>query len=429
MSEVLTQTTANDDPEGQVEPRPSVAIRWVYPLPVRPPLWLERAEIVLGRDSECDESLEGGRVSRKHARLSRSGPLWLVSDLDSKNGLFVNGRRVRSVVLEVGDVLRVGDHVGVCVLAQPGADLSCGDLGYGIVGGRAHRAALQALCAVAKSSLPVVIEGETGTGKERFAAALHTWSGRPGRLSAVNCAVYSKAVAAAELFGYRKGAFTGAEHASPGHIRAAEGGTLLLDELIELPLEVQAMLLRAIEQREVLPLGESRPTPVDVRFVAATQVPLASAVEAGTFRSDLRARLEGAVVRLPSLADCKEIDPSSSLPYFSATAGRVRSFRPASRSGSACTAGPSTFVSSRCWLSSSRAPARSAPQQCSRRSGSGGLTPSIARRPRTARRAKPSPYRADRAPMPTTRKARCERWWRRWPLAVATSRKPRRASG
>jgi len=157
--------------------------------------------------------------------------------------------------------------------------------------------------------LPVVLEGESGTGKERFAKALHEWSGRKGPFLAVNCAAYSKSIAAAELFCYEKGAFTGAERESPGHIRAAEGGTLLLDELSELPFDVQAMLLRVIENREVLPLGDSRPRAVDVRFVAATQEPLAACVATGRFRADLRARFEGTAIRLPPLRLCKELVP------------------------------------------------------------------------------------------------------------------------
>ena len=117
------------------------------------------------------------------------------------------------------------------------------------IGVAAHRQAVAKARAAATSNLSIVLEGETGTGKERFAEAIHGWSGRSGRFLGVNCAVYSKAVAAAELFGYCKGAFTGAEQASAGHNRAAQRGTLLLDELIELPLDVQAMLLRATELR------------------------------------------------------------------------------------------------------------------------------------------------------------------------------------
>jgi two-component system NtrC family response regulator len=108
-------------------------------------------------------------------------------------------------------------------------------------------------------------------------------------------------MAAAELFGYRKGAFTGAESAHPGHIRAAEGGSLLLDELPELAPDVQAMLLRALENREVLPLGESRAVRIDVRFMSAAQLPLDAAVGTGLLRADLRARLEGGVISLGHL--------------------------------------------------------------------------------------------------------------------------------
>lgn len=307
MTGVLTQTTLQDTQEQTSEPGAVAVLRWVFPLPALPPVWLEQDKLSLGRDPDCEVVLASGRVSRRHAQLSRSGPLWLLSDLDSKNGVFVNGKRAVNAALSPGDVVRIGDFVGVFLLAPRGTDLSFAELGPGIFGGAAHRQAVAQARTAATSHLSVVLEGPTGTGKERFAEAIHEWSGRTGRFLGVNCAVYTKAVAAAELFGYRKGAFTGAEQASTGHIRAAQRGTLLLDELVELPLDVQAMLLRAIETREVLPLGETSATPIDVRFIAACQVPLATAVESGQVRADLRARLEGVLIRLPALASCKEI--------------------------------------------------------------------------------------------------------------------------
>ncbi len=148
-----------------------------------------------------------------------------------------------------------------------------------------------------------MIHGETGTGKEWTARAIHEWSGRAGPFLAVNCAALPESLAEAELFGYRRGAFTGAERASPGYFRAAHGGTLLLDEIVELPLALQAKLLRVLEQREVVPLGEPTPVPVDVRIVAAAQQPMAEAVEENEFRADLYARLDGLAVRLPPLRD------------------------------------------------------------------------------------------------------------------------------
>jgi transcriptional regulator with PAS, ATPase and Fis domain len=120
---------------------------------------------------------------------------------------------------------------------------------------------------------------------------------------AVNCAALPEALAEGELFGYRRGAFTGAEQASLGHFRAAQGGTLLLDEVCDLPLPLQAKLLRVLQEREVQPLGEAKPSKLDVRVLAAAQGSLSQAVERGQFRPDLLARLEGLTVALPSLRE------------------------------------------------------------------------------------------------------------------------------
>jgi DNA-binding NtrC family response regulator len=213
-------------------------------------------------------------------------------------------------------VLRIGDCVGVFIEAPHDASLALEPFGEGLYGGYLHRSIVERLRELAPTPLPVVLQGESGTGKERFARALHEWSGRRGPFMAINCAVYSKSIAAAELFGYRKGAFTGAEQASVGHVRAADGGTLLLDEVSELALDVQAMLLRVIENREVLPLGESAPHAIDVRFVAASQEPLATCVEQGRFRPDLRARLEGNAHRLPALRESPELVPDLFMALF-----------------------------------------------------------------------------------------------------------------
>src|SRR5215471_2175966 len=259
---ILTETTQSggDDPASS-RPEQALALRWVFPLPAPAPVWPFRERVSLGRSSHCSVQLPSALVSRQHAELCPSGPLWLIADLASKNGTFVNGKRVTSAVLSRGDVLRIGDFVAVVVIGSRGTALHFQSFGHGIGGGHLHAGAVKFVEELARVDLPVVLEGETGTGKERFARALHATSGRKGPFLAVNCAVYSKAVAAGELFGYRRGAFTGADQASLGHIRAAEGGTLLLDELVELSLDVQAMLLRALENREVLPLGETRPVP------------------------------------------------------------------------------------------------------------------------------------------------------------------------
>jgi len=145
--------------------------------------------------------------------------------------------------------------------------------------------------------------------KEGAARFVHACSNRPGPLLGLNCAALPEALAEGELFGYRKGAFTGADRASEGHLRAAHGGTLFLDEVADLTLPVQAKLLRAIEQHEVVPLGEARPVPVDVRVVAATQGPLRQAVDEKRFRGDLFARLNGFLLHIPPLRERREEVP------------------------------------------------------------------------------------------------------------------------
>lgn len=322
MSGVTTQTAAQAEQSRLDGDALQTVIRWVYPLPARAPTWLGASSVVLGRDESCEVRLEGDRVSRRHASIRRAGSLWLLDDLGSKNGLFINGQRSSGAALELGDVVRIGDFVGVVMQAPADADLGFANLGCDIWGGFKHRAAVAQARSVATSLIPVLLLGATGTGKERFARALHFFSGRPGPFFPVNCAAYSPAIAAAELFGHRKGAFTGAEQSSGGHIRAAEGGTLMLDELVDLPLDVQAMLLRVIENREVLALGETRPQSIDVRFVGACQEPLSLVAARGDFRSDLRARLEGAVIELPALRDCREIVPELFCALFLQHAGQ-----------------------------------------------------------------------------------------------------------
>jgi DNA-binding NtrC family response regulator len=219
----------------------------------------------------------------------------------------VNGRRIEEHVLGPRDVIRVGEWIGLLAQLRKGvAADSWIEFSPGWFGGPTMQESLAQAQRLAQSDLPIVVEGETGTGKEGVAGLIHTWSGRRGPLVSVNCAAIPPALAEGELFGYRKGAFTGADRAHEGFLRAAHGGTLFLDEVLELPPLVQPKLLRALETGEVQALGEVRAVRVDVRFVVATQEPLARALAEKRLRADLVARLDGGTVKIPPLRDRRE---------------------------------------------------------------------------------------------------------------------------
>jgi transcriptional regulator with PAS, ATPase and Fis domain len=159
---------------------------------------------------------------------------------------------------------------------------------------------------IASTELSCVILGETGTGKEVAARGLHRASGRKGSFQAINCAAIPPNLLESELFGYRRGAFSGADRDKPGLIKLADGGTLFLDEIGDMPLEAQAKLLRVLQAREVFPLGATTAERVDIRVACATHRDLHQFVKEGKFRGDLFARLNEHVVRLPALRERKE---------------------------------------------------------------------------------------------------------------------------
>jgi transcriptional regulator of acetoin/glycerol metabolism len=279
-----------------------LSLVWLFPRPTDPVLELglrSGEERIIGRDEDVAIHLSDPNVSRRHARVCCEGADTYLLDLGSRNGTRVNGRVIKAARLALGDVVRIGDTVGLVTdLVGPALEI-----GSGLHAGPLLQAELAAVRRAAPSDLPVILEGETGTGKEVVARAIHGWSQRSGPFVAVNCAALPEGLAEGELFGYRRGAFTGAERASPGFFRSADGGTLLLDEVADLPLVIQAKLLRVLEQREVQPLGESRAVSVNTRVVVAAQGPLTAAVERQAFRADLLARLDGITVRLPPLRE------------------------------------------------------------------------------------------------------------------------------
>jgi transcriptional regulator with AAA-type ATPase domain len=312
LGALAQETTVPDAVTRRPNGTPTLAIRWVFPSSDGSITALETGTTVFGRDVSSAGCLPSASVSRTHAEIRWSpGSVPMLRDLNSTNGVFVNAQRVKQAPLKTRDVLRIGDFIGVLVALPAGGSTAWTfrEVIEGYWGGPALLAALEPARQVATTDLPMIIQGETGAGKEGAARAIAAWSGRRGPIVAVNCAALPETLAEGELFGYRKGAFSGADRAHLGFLRAADGGTLLLDEIADLPLPIQAKLLRAVEQREVVPIGESQPVRVDVRFLAAAQSPLKQAVEEKRFRGDLLARLGGLTVLIPPLRERVEEIP------------------------------------------------------------------------------------------------------------------------
>jgi sigma-54 dependent transcriptional regulator, acetoin dehydrogenase operon transcriptional activator AcoR len=280
------------------------------PLDVPAVCVLGRRDTIIGR-----EPPRGGvriaqtAVSRLHARIAFDDGGWSVTDLESRNGTVLNGLSIRRAPLEDGDVLRIGDVLFRFTRndADAYAAFHASPRRHeGIVGGFAIQRVASELARVALRELPILVLGETGTGKELAAQLVHRASKRPGPFYALNAAAVPATLIESELFGYKRGAFTGAAQDRLGMIRAADGGTLFLDEIGDMPLDAQSKLLRVLETREVVPLGGTTPERVDVRLVCATHRDLRRMVDAGHFRGDLYARINGYAARLPPLRERKE---------------------------------------------------------------------------------------------------------------------------
>lgn len=261
------------------------------------------ARVTIGTSVEADIRIDDPTVSAVHAEL-RAGPDGLeVVDLDSSNGVFIGGARVGSALLR-------GAHCGfvlgrTTVSVCPLSDSDDGDEAEEVPGlvGRspAMRRLSRDIRRFAPLRAPVLLQGESGTGKDVVAQALHALSARAGSYVALNVGGLAASLADAELFGYRRGAFTGAVHARVGVFQEADGGTLFLDEIADLDPSVQVKLLRVVEDGRVRPLGTNELLAVDARVVSASWSSIEERVAAGDFRTDLYHRISTITLRIPPL--------------------------------------------------------------------------------------------------------------------------------
>jgi DNA-binding NtrC family response regulator len=269
--------------------------------------------MTIGRGEEADIRISDRRVSRRHVRLYRH-PSLRIEDLRSANGTWVRRERLaagQARDLEVGDPIEIGGTILLLrwVPVREATTLLQHERDHDGVG-PAMRAILTLADRAAQSNISTLILGETGVGKDVLAERIHLSSTRARQpFLRLNCAALSASLLESELFGHEKGAFTGATAARAGLLQSASGGSVFLDEVGELPLEIQAKLLLVLERREVLPIGSARPRKIDVRFIAATNRELAQEVERGAFRRDLFFRLNGVTLRVPPLRErVDEID-------------------------------------------------------------------------------------------------------------------------
>jgi transcriptional regulator with GAF, ATPase, and Fis domain len=261
--------------------------------------------VLLGKSTVCDVHIDDHEVSRRHLALEPSGQRLRITDLDSTNGTWVDGLRVVDAFLRGGEVVRVGrtafrvDEARAKETPPLPTAMAFGNM----VGASTEMRRLYPVCArLAASTIPAVLEGETGTGKEVLAESIHENGPRAeGPFVVFDCTAVPPSLVESELFGHEKGAFTGATSMRRGVFEQAHGGTLLIDEIGDLDLALQPKLLRALERSEFRRVGGDRVIRVDVRVLAATRRDLDREVQAGRFRDDLFHRLAVGRIELPPL--------------------------------------------------------------------------------------------------------------------------------
>jgi DNA-binding NtrC family response regulator len=272
-------------------------------------------EVVIGRGDDAHIVVDHATVSRRHVTLLLGADVRIV-DHGSFNGTKIGGNKLPpnipvavglSTIVELGETMIVVQVEGASPVT---ASQSLGNTAVRTDQSPGMQHLYRLVEHVAQSNITVIVRGETGSGKEVVSEEIHRRSARAaGPLVKLNCAALPEQLLEGELFGYERGAFTGAAQAKAGLIESADGGTLFLDEIGEMPLATQAKLLRVVESREVMRLGTLRPKTVDVRFVAATHRDLEGMVAGGQLRQDLYYRLAGVTLVVPPLRERVEEIP------------------------------------------------------------------------------------------------------------------------
>ncbi len=260
------------------------------------------AGVLVGKEPTCDAPVDDPYVSARHLRIDAEGGRWILRDLGSTNGTFVSGARVSRAELPLGLPIQLGDAEIVLEPREAAAPARAETFEGMVTRDPSMRQVFELVERVGASEAAVTILGETGTGKELVARGLHARSPRrDGPFIPVNCSAIAESLIESELFGHEKGAFSGAERMRKGAFEEADRGTIFLDEIGELPLDLQPKLLRVLELGEVKRVGASRPITVNVRIVAATHRDLRAQVRSGRFREDLFYRLCVVPVTVPPL--------------------------------------------------------------------------------------------------------------------------------
>ena len=272
-----------------------------------------RTPFVVGKGDECDLVLTDPTVSRVHFTIEQAQGAFVIRDPGSTNGTWIDALRIREAWLRPGTVVRAGQQelrfesvFKTIDVAPATADR------FGALVGRSvrMRQIFTLLERLAKTESTVVIFGETGTGKSAVAQAIHDASPRKaGPFVTVDCGAIAENLIESELFGHEKGAFTGADRARQGALERAQGGTLFIDELVDLRLDLQPRLLRVLEEREVRRVGSNTPIKLDVRIIAASRFDLWREVQEKRFREDLYFRLAVFSLPLPALRERREDIP------------------------------------------------------------------------------------------------------------------------